>query len=73
MICPACGCAKTRITNCRNTVVDGESYFRRRRECSGCKHRFTTYESYDIADPDSALRIGEARKVARTLQEILSA
>ncbi|MGH7707491.1 MAG: transcriptional regulator NrdR [Vulcanimicrobiaceae bacterium] len=40
MICPACQKSETRVVDSR----DDESVVRRRRECLGCKHRFTTYE-----------------------------
>ena len=42
MKCPYCNCADSRVVDSR-TVKDG-SQIRRRRECSGCKRRFTTYE-----------------------------
>ena len=40
LICPSCRKAETRVGDSR----DDESVVRRRRECLGCKHRFTTYE-----------------------------
>ncbi|MBV9104134.1 MAG: transcriptional repressor NrdR [Candidatus Eremiobacteraeota bacterium] len=40
MICPSCRKTETRVVDSR----DDESVVRRRRECLGCKHRFTTYE-----------------------------
>ncbi|HEY0798476.1 MAG TPA: transcriptional regulator NrdR, partial [Candidatus Baltobacteraceae bacterium] len=39
-ICPACRKSETRVVDSR----DDENVVRRRRECLGCKHRFTTYE-----------------------------
>src|SRR6202050_573980 len=39
-ICPSCRKSETRVVDSR----DDESVVRRRRECLGCKHRFTTYE-----------------------------
>ncbi len=40
LICPTCRKSETRVVDSR----DDESVVRRRRECLGCKHRFTTYE-----------------------------
>jgi transcriptional repressor NrdR len=40
LICPSCRKSETRVVDSR----DDESVVRRRRECLGCKHRFTTYE-----------------------------
>ncbi len=40
LICPTCRKSETRVVDSR----DDENVVRRRRECLGCKHRFTTYE-----------------------------
>ena len=40
LICPTCRKSETRVVDSR----DDESVVRRRRECLGCKYRFTTYE-----------------------------
>jgi transcriptional repressor NrdR len=40
LICPTCRKTETRVVDSR----DDESVVRRRRECLGCKYRFTTYE-----------------------------
>jgi transcriptional repressor NrdR len=40
LTCPSCRKSETRVVDSR----DDESVVRRRRECLGCKHRFTTYE-----------------------------
>lgn len=42
MICPKCKQGDTRVLDSRDT--DGHKAVRRRRECEGCKHRFTTFE-----------------------------
>ena len=41
MNCPHCG-ADTAVLDSRHTA---DNLMRRRRECTGCGHRFTTYES----------------------------
>jgi transcriptional repressor NrdR len=43
MKCPKCGCDDVKVIDSRN-VREGNSV-RRRRECPGCEHRFTTLES----------------------------
>ncbi|HZO95465.1 MAG TPA: transcriptional regulator NrdR [Candidatus Baltobacteraceae bacterium] len=40
MLCPLCRKNETRVVDSR----DDDNSVRRRRECLGCKHRFTTYE-----------------------------
>lgn len=45
MRCPFCGFADSRVLDSR-PAEDGNS-IRRRRECSGCVRRFTTYERVD--------------------------
>ena len=45
MICPFCGCASSRVVDSRE-VRDGVE-IRRRRECTECTRRFTTYERVD--------------------------
>lgn len=43
MRCPACGCLEDKVIDSR--AVKDDSGVRRRRECTKCQHRFTTYES----------------------------
>ena len=45
MRCPRCGVEEDRVIDSR-AVRDGKGV-RRRRECVGCAHRFTTYEYVD--------------------------
>lgn len=42
MKCPFCGSSDTRVVNSR--PADENTAIRRRRECTACSHRFTTYE-----------------------------
>ena len=42
MKCPVCGCPDTKVTDSRSTEDDLK--VRRRRECTRCGYRFTTYE-----------------------------
>ena len=42
MKCPFCGCEESKVIDSRPTV-EGER-IRRRRECTSCQKRFTTYE-----------------------------
>jgi transcriptional repressor NrdR len=46
MYCPFCGYRETQVTDKR----DSENETRRRRECSKCKRRFTTYERFEVRD-----------------------
>jgi transcriptional repressor NrdR len=45
MICPFCGHSDNRVVDSREVREGAE--IRRRRECSGCGRRFTTYERVD--------------------------
>ena len=46
MVCPFCNAEDTAVVDSRNNV-DGDA-IRRRRECSACSTRFTTYEKSEI-------------------------
>src|SRR3954465_5753559 len=47
MRCPHCGERETRVVDSRD--LDDSATIRRRRECSACSTRFTTYESVEAA------------------------
>ena len=46
MKCPFCGYPETKVTDSRNQA-DANSV-KRRRQCSSCEKRFTTFESIDL-------------------------
>lgn len=56
MRCPYCGAQDTKVTDSR-LVSDGEQV-RRRRECTECAMRFTTYESIEWSYPRIIKRDG---------------
>jgi transcriptional repressor NrdR len=47
MRCPSCGERETRVVDSRD--LDDSATIRRRRECSACATRFTTYERVEAA------------------------
>jgi transcriptional repressor NrdR len=47
MRCPHCGTRDTRVVDSRD--LDESAVIRRRRECSACSERFTTYERVEAA------------------------
>lgn len=49
MHCPFCGTQDTKVIDSR-LVNDGASV-RRRRECTDCKERFTTFETAELVMP----------------------
>ena len=49
MQCPFCGEADTRVTDSR--IVTSGDQVRRRRECTQCGERFTTYEKAELTLP----------------------
>lgn len=50
MRCPFCSTLDTRVIDSR-LVGDGDTQVRRRRECTSCKERFTTYETVEWTLP----------------------
>jgi len=48
MKCPYCQSEETSVLDSRDT--EDKAAIRRRRECTKCKKRFTTYERCDLAD-----------------------
>ncbi len=49
MRCPFCGALETRVVDSR--LVGDSDQVRRRRECTECEERFTTYESAELNLP----------------------
>ena len=49
MQCPFCDEQDTRVVDSR--LADDGAQVRRRRECTSCRERFTTYESAEVAIP----------------------
>ncbi|WP_369602893.1 transcriptional regulator NrdR [Hahella sp. SMD15-11] len=49
MHCPFCGAADTKVIDSR--LVAGGNQVRRRRECTTCAERFTTYEAAELVMP----------------------
>ena len=49
MQCPFCDEGDTRVVDSR--LADDGAQVRRRRECTGCRERFTTYETAELAAP----------------------
>ncbi|HIE77073.1 MAG TPA: transcriptional regulator NrdR [Gammaproteobacteria bacterium] len=49
MRCPACSNEDTRVVDSR--ISNAGATVRRRRECQGCSHRFTTFERFELEQP----------------------
>lgn len=56
MQCPVCGTPDTRVVDSR--LAEEGSQVRRRRECTECKGRFTTFERAALAMPNVVKRDG---------------
>ncbi|NIR28682.1 MAG: transcriptional regulator NrdR [Gammaproteobacteria bacterium] len=56
MHCPFCGAKDTRVVDSR--LFGGGDQVRRRRECTACKERFTTYEQAELSLPRVIKRDG---------------
>ncbi len=65
MKCPTCGYPDSKVIDSRPTE---EGSIRRRRECLGCKRRFTTYEIFDtvpvmVTKKDGSQEIFDKNKI----------
>ncbi|MFC4296577.1 MAG: transcriptional regulator NrdR [Castellaniella sp.] len=56
MKCPFCNCAETQVVDSR--VSEEGDTIRRRRRCTACDRRFTTYERVDLMMPAIVKRNG---------------
>jgi transcriptional repressor NrdR len=63
MRCPKCGCLDDKVIDSRASR-EGAT-IRRRRECLGCKHRFTTYEEIEREDLMVIKRDGRREEFSR--------
>ena len=83
MHCPFCAADDTKVIDSR-LVADGDQV-RRRRECLGCKERFTTYEVAELVMPrvikqdgkrepfdENKLRAGFLRAARRSAAALLA-
>lgn len=57
MHCPFCGTEETRVIDSR--LVAGGDQVRRRRECTACQERFTTFELAELVMPKVIRRNGQ--------------
>lgn len=57
MHCPFCGTEETRVIDSR--LVAGGDQVRRRRECTACQERFTTFEVAELVMPKVIKRNGQ--------------
>jgi transcriptional repressor NrdR len=75
MRCPHCGERETRVVDSRD--LDDSATIRRRRECSACATRFTTYERVEAArlivlKRDGARQEFDREKLASGLRKALT-
>jgi transcriptional repressor NrdR len=63
MRCPACGHEDDKVIDSRS-VRDGQAV-RRRRECSDCRHRYTTYEFVEQASVSVVKKDGRREPYSR--------
>lgn len=70
MKCPYCGCIESRVIDSRSTDEGGA--IRRRRECTCCEKRFTTYEKLEespiiVVKRDGSRQIFDRTKILNGL------
>src|ERR1700759_5639545 len=63
MRCPKCGCQDDKVIDSRASR-EGAT-IRRRRECTGCQHRFTTYEEIEREELMVVKRDGRREEFSR--------
>lgn len=63
MRCPKCGCQDDKVIDSRASKEG--SIIRRRRECLGCTHRFTTYEEIEQQELKVVKRDGRREEFSR--------
>jgi len=69
--CPFCGTGETQVVDSR--VNDEANSIRRRRRCSECDKRFTTYESVELIFPQVVKQNGKREDFSRNkLQQSFS-
>lgn len=64
MKCPYCGCVESKVIDSRSTDEGGA--IRRRRECTDCEKRFTTYEKLEESPLIVVKRDGSRQLFDRT-------
>ena len=65
MKCPFCGNTDTQVIDSRVSEPGGS--IRRRRRCTGCQKRFTTYETVELRLPQVVKTNGNRAAAARLL------
>ncbi|MFC1618263.1 transcriptional regulator NrdR [Patescibacteria group bacterium] len=75
MLCPVCEKGESKVVDSRE-VDDGKA-IRRRRECLGCKARFSTYEQLELLElnvikRDNRIEPYDLEKIERGLKHSLS-
>jgi transcriptional repressor NrdR len=63
MRCPKCGCLEDKVIDSR--ASGGGTTIRRRRECTGCAHRYTTYEEIERPRLMIVKRDGRSEELSR--------
>ena len=64
MKCPFCGNLETQVAETR--VSEDADFIRRRRQCSACEKRFTTYERPDVSFPTIVKKDGRRIEYKRS-------
>ena len=73
MRCPACDHPHSSVVNTYPVTVEGEDpHVKRRRECCKFHHRFPTYESYDLPDTESDVKLEATQQAMLEALKIIS-
>jgi transcriptional repressor NrdR len=69
MRCPKCGCQDDKVIDSRASR-EGAT-IRRRRECTGCEHRFTTYEEIERENLTVLKRDGRHEEFPKVIEDLV--
>jgi transcriptional repressor NrdR len=64
MKCPFCGHLETQVVETR--ISEDADFIRRRRQCTACEKRFTTYERADVSFPSVVKKDGRRTDYQRS-------
>ena len=70
--CPECASSNSGVDDSRNTTLpNGTVVRRRRRQCSDCQHRFTTYEISEFSMHEINAKLSAFEKLTAAMMKAL--
>jgi len=63
MRCPSCLHSKSDVTDSRPREAHGDEITWRRRKCRRCRFEWSTFEDYELADPEAAFVLADIARL----------